>query len=417
MEPTFKRVQGLRSGLETVYGTRPALDATDAIFFSTCSIKPNFTMVDRKTAKNYMGASEKIPVGNRFDISLELELQSSGTQGTAPAIGEYLLCSGHAETTVAVGSAGLTQTSPPTAVGTVVGVFTYAKTVAPVVTLPRIVTLECTTPGDSGVAAFSVSAPAVGDHVAYSALAQVMTSATPFALCNTCTITPTVTTPFALGDTFTIKLMPPHVYYTPITEGFGSNGGLMHYDGRAHDFSGARYNAEISLPPQQPPSLKLTGMGIYGGISAETAAPAATLTRWKKPVGVNAANTSAATLHGLDLTMSEFSFNAGSKVADQDLPGQHQIILSDRAADSCSITVQSPPFADWDYHESVRQVLLGGVAWTHGTEPGFIVAFEAPTGQVSEPDIVDVNGVNFAKFKLGLIPSDAGNDEYKLYFY
>lgn len=417
MTPTFKRIQALRTALETVYGTRPEISATDAILFRSCTATPNFEMIDRGVIKPYMGATEKIPVGSRFDLTVELELQSSGTQGTAPALGEYLLASGHAETVVGAGSAALTQTSPATVVGTATGTFAYTKTAAPVVTLPRTVTLLCTTPGGSGVAEFTVSAPAVGAHTAYSATGQVMTDATPFALCNSCTVTPAITQAFVAGDTYTIKLMPPHVYYTPVSDSFDSNGGLMHLDGRNHNFSGARYTADIALSSKQIPTLKCTGMGIYGDISAETTAPATTLARWKKPVGVNAANTTAGTLHGVTAPMREFMFAAGAKVTDQDLPGHHEIMISDRMADSCSITIQSPPFATWDYHESVRQVLLGGVSWQHGTEPGYIVAFESAVAQVSEPDVTDVDGVNFVKFKLGLISTDAGNDEYKILFY
>lgn len=418
MEPTFKRVQGLRTALETIYGARPSLADTDAIFFKTASVKPTFETVDLTTDQPFMGAAKKIPVGSRFDVNVELYLQSSGTQGVAPPLGEYLVAGGHAETVVAAGSGGLTQTSPATKVGVATGTFTYTKTAAPVVTLPRTVTLVCTTGGGSGVAAFTVSAPAVGAHTAYSATAQVMTDAAPFALCNACTVTPTVGTAFVAGDTYTLKLMPPHVYYTPVSGDFGSNAGLMYFDGRHHDFSGARYNVEMAVTKKELPTLKATGMGLYGGIVEQLAAPDVTLTRWKTPVGVNSENTTAPTLHGVLAPMSEFSFNAGCKVFDNDLPGQHEIMLTDRMADSCSITIQSPPFATWDYHESVRKVLGGGLSWQHGITPGYICAFESAVAYVSEPDIVDVNGVNFVKFKVSLVPDGAtANAEYKILFY
>lgn len=417
MSSASTRVLALRTLLATVYGETPVVSATNGVLPRKCEVKFKSETVQRQVVKGYMGAAEAIPVNERFDISIELELSSSGTQGTAPPCGEFMIASGFAETAVPSGNAALTQTSPATVVGTATGTFTYTKTAAPVLTLPRTVTLACTTGGASGVAAFTVSAPATPLHTAYSATGQVMTDATPFALCNSCTITPTVGTAFVIGDTFTIKLMPPHVYYTPVSDSFGSNGGMMHFSRRNHIFKGARYNCKIAVDAKAIPYLSFDGMALYHGIAEELTVPTTTLTRWKKPVPVNEANTAMPLLHGYSAPMYAFSFDQGAKVNDINLPGQHEIAITDRAADNCSITIQDPKISDWDYFAAVRDVVLGGFSFIHGTAPGAIVEFQATAAQVSDPTTTDKDGAVAAQFKLGLIPTNAGNDELKILFY
>lgn len=94
------RKTAILAKLETVYGTDPVpVGATNAILISNQSINPlNAQNVDRALVREFLGSSEQL-VGSAFvECSFDVELQSSGTAGTAPAWGPLLRACGMAET-------------------------------------------------------------------------------------------------------------------------------------------------------------------------------------------------------------------------------------------------------------------------------------------------------------------------------
>lgn len=415
MQPNKFRIKTALAALENpaTPGADAIPTASDAVLLRNLEVTPVYDMVKRSNVKGHLGADQELLAAKSFKLTAEVELAGSGTQGTAPAWGRLLMACGFAETLVS-GTARI-QTSPPTkTAGT--GTFTYTKTAAPTNTLPRTVTLTCTTGGGSGVAAFTVSAPATATDTAYNAAAQVMTDATPFALCNGATITPTVGTAFVANDAFTVLLMPAHVYYTPVSDNFSSLSCYGHHSKRNHKLLMMRGNAIINLDQKAVPVAKLDMMALNGGITYEGAAPTVTLTAWKEPVAVNAANTSVATLHGYDLPMYAYSFDQGAKVGHTNLPGQEYISLSDRDAKG-SVTVLDPLMTDKDYFAIVEAVALGGLSVVHGKTPGNIVAFQSAQAQLKNPKTVDKDGDAALQFDVGYVPSASGNDEIKILVY
>ena len=232
-QPNKVRIKTALVALEnpSTPGTDAVPAANDAVLIRNMDLTPVYEMVKRSNIKGHLGANQELLAAKSFKAAFECELAGSGTQGTAPAWGILQMACGWAETAV-TGTARI-QASPPTK-NTGTGTFTYTKTAAPTNTLPRTVTLTCTTGGGSGTAAFTVSAPATSTDTAYNATAQVMTDATPFALCNGATITPTVGTAFVSGDVFTVKLMPAHVYYTPASDAISTLSCYGHYSKRNH---------------------------------------------------------------------------------------------------------------------------------------------------------------------------------------
>lgn len=409
------RIRAFRAAIEATYGVDAVPTATDALLVSgDFTLTPNFETVKRDIVKPFLGNSEQFPVSSSFGLSGSVELAGSGAQGTAPAWGKLLMACGFAETTVT--GLGTIQTSPPTASGTPAGSFTYAKATASTSTLPRTVTLTCTTGGGSGVAAFTVSAPATSIHAAYSQTGVIMTNALAFALPNAAVITPTVVGPFTVGDAFTIKLMPPHVYYTPVSDGFDSLSVYAHFSAKNHKLLGTLGNANISVDAKGIPKIKFDFTALYGAILAEAVPPAVNLTAWKKPVPVNHANTAMPLLHGHSAPMYAFSLNVGNKVTYTDLPGQEFVSITDRES-SGSITIADPTLGDWDYYATVRDVVLGGLSIVHGTVPGNIVAIEAVSTQVGKPAYENQDGDVALKLDLTMLPTDAGNDEIKIIVY
>lgn len=409
------RIRAFRAAIEATYGVDAVPGANDALLVAgDFTIAPDFETVKRDTVKPFLGASEQFPVSSSFSLSGPVELAGSGAQGTAPAWGKLLMACGFAETTVT--GLGTIQTSPPTASGTPAGSFTYTKATASTSTLPRTVMLTCTTGGGSGVAAFTVAAPADAVNAAYNQAGVVMTDAAAFALPNAAVITPTVVGAFTVGDTYTIKLMPPHVYYTPVSDGFDALSCYAHFSKKNHKLLGMMGNANISVDAKGIPKIKLDFKALYGGIVDEAVPPAVNLATWKKPVPVNHANTAMPLLHGHSAPMYAFSLNVGNKVSYIDLPGQQFVSIQERES-SGSITIVDPTLGEWDYYAAVRDALLGDLSVIHGTVPGNIVVIETMTAQVSKPKYENKDGDVALGLDLTFLPTDAGNNEIKILVY
>lgn len=85
--------------IETVYGTDPVpTGAANAMLVSNLSINPlNAQNVDRDLVRTYLGASEQLVGTGYVEMSFDVEMQGSGTLGTAPAWGAALRACGFAE--------------------------------------------------------------------------------------------------------------------------------------------------------------------------------------------------------------------------------------------------------------------------------------------------------------------------------
>ncbi len=408
------RVKAAVAALEGTYGTDAVPTSTDAVLFTgDLNVSVEYETVARNLVKPFMGAGEEIPVGTTMKLTGDVELAGSGTQGTAPAWGDLILACGWAETVVTgVGRIA----SAATALGASVGTFTYTRTTAPTCTLPRLVTLTCTTGGASGVAAFMVAAPATTVDIAYSQTGVVMTDAAAFALPNGAVITPTVGTAFTAGDSYTLQLMPAYVYYTPVSDNIASLSQYVHFSKKRHKLLGARGNMQINQNAKGIPVIKLDFMGLYGGIAHEGVPPAVNLARWKKPVPVNNDYTAMPLLHGHAAPMYAFSYNHGAKTVHVNLPGQEFISLNDRESTG-AITIVDPTLEDWDYYQTVKDVVLGGFSVIHGTTPGNIVEIRATGTQIGKPKYENKDMDVALSLDMRFISGDAGNDEVMILVY
>lgn len=99
----FVRKSAILAKIETAYGTDAApTGAANAMLVSNVVPNPlNANNVDRDIIRAYLGASEQL-VGTAFvELSFDVEIQSSGAAGTAPAFGPLLRACGMAETITA----------------------------------------------------------------------------------------------------------------------------------------------------------------------------------------------------------------------------------------------------------------------------------------------------------------------------
>ena len=99
----FVRKSAILAKIESAYGTdaSPA-GATDAMLISNLQVNPlNAQNVDRDNIRTYFGGSEQLVGTANVEVSFDVEMQSSGAAGTAPAFGPLLRACGMAETVTA----------------------------------------------------------------------------------------------------------------------------------------------------------------------------------------------------------------------------------------------------------------------------------------------------------------------------
>lgn len=101
--PLLGRKRVILAKIETTYGTDAApVGTTNAILVRNLTMTPqDADFVDRDLVRPYIGRSEQLPAGIRAMLEFEVELQASGTAGTAPGWGPLMRACGLSETIVA----------------------------------------------------------------------------------------------------------------------------------------------------------------------------------------------------------------------------------------------------------------------------------------------------------------------------
>lgn len=99
--------------LEVTPGTDIVPAAADAILVGNPNIVPlEMSYAERNLVRSFFGNSDAIPTVRKVRVTFEVELQGSGTAGTAPAYGGLLQACACAETIVAVTSVTYAPQSP-----------------------------------------------------------------------------------------------------------------------------------------------------------------------------------------------------------------------------------------------------------------------------------------------------------------
>ena len=87
---------------ETTYGTDADPAGSNCFVVKSTELTPMAgNSASRDIIRAFFGASEQIQIDAYAQVTFEVELQSSGAAGTAPAFSEALLCAGFAETVTA----------------------------------------------------------------------------------------------------------------------------------------------------------------------------------------------------------------------------------------------------------------------------------------------------------------------------
>lgn len=119
-EPIYWREKILTVKLEATYGVDPSPDGTDAVLAKDIRLMPmEGNDVDRDLELPWDGNPGTIPTDLHTKISFDVELEPSGTAGTAPGWGKLLRMSSCAETIVAATSVTYNKISSNRESGTI----------------------------------------------------------------------------------------------------------------------------------------------------------------------------------------------------------------------------------------------------------------------------------------------------------
>ena len=182
-------------------------------------------------------------------------------------------------------------------------------------------------------------------------------------------------------------------------------------DGIKHVLLGARGSWTFSAAPNAIPRLVFTFTGLLGTIT-DAAAPAVTLTAWKKPIPVNKTNTTIA-LHGYTGPCESFSIDTGIQIAPRLLINGESIEISDRKVTGQAV-VELAPLATVDWFNRTINAIDDTLAFQHGVAAGNIVQINSPVVQVGRPSYGATNGIRNITTPLMLKPTSAGNDELSI---
>ncbi|QCN98914.1 hypothetical protein D3093_26890 (plasmid) [Azospirillum argentinense] len=392
---------------ETEYGVDAGPTAqANAILAQNVKIKPMAAeQIERKFYRNFWGARPKLRTGKHVTFDYEVEAAGSGTPGTAPAYAPILRMGALAQTIV-VGLATIAAAATHGA-GTT-GRFSYAKTVKFGGQYKRTVTLTCTTPGASGVARFHVTAPATPVEAAYDVTNVAMTSGSPFNLPNGAQITPTVTTDFVAADTFTIVLTPERTLYTPVSGGVESCTTWCNIDGTLHVGLGCRAAVNLKVAKKGFPVWAVQSYGLFVPITAEDLPADCDYSAFQDPDETAPEAVKAFRLDGYEPTLSEVTFDLGTKVGLRAMANKQSIRTSGRDG-SVSITIDEPPMDEKDFYALVDAGAPVPLWLRHGATAGNVIDVEARV-QLQDLELADDENIKQLQLKGGLIPNLGGDE-------
>lgn len=211
---------------------------------------------------------------------------------------------------------------------------------------------------------------------------------------------------------------PTNVVYNPVSASFESLAFSYVLDGVRYKVGGARGTVELAVNVGEIPRLRWSFTCLYGGVAA--ASPITPdYAAWKMPEAVSNANSADMTLGGAyaagAVTGGEvyacrgFTLSLGNSVAFQEVLGAQRVLITDRQA-SGQITFDLSAADEVAFRSGVSAATVQSASLEHGTAAGKKALIWMPRMQLTNPTVVDVDGVAMTQFDMRIIPG-AGNDE------
>lgn len=345
---------------------------------------------------------------------------SSGGTAGVPLWDPLMRACGAARTQVASGAAA-TIAAAPTAGDGSAGVWSYTRTGAYAGRADRTVTLTCTVGGGSGVAAFTVSAPAVPGAAAWERTGVVLSTAAPLGLPDGAQITPTtVATPFAAGDSYTIALSAPGTAYRPSSDRAGHKSAALRLimpdpggQDRVHEMLGTRGSVKLAGTVNDYPAWEFSLTSFFTAPALE-APVEVDYSAWPDPVEMSTLNTPVCSLFGHELVAEQVAWDAGNSVELVERVGRREVRINDRKS-TASLKAEEPGLGEFDVLAAAAARTAGPFVLEHGTGAGTVVRIEAPRAQLGKPAWSESKKDRMCDLPLRLLPTGAGDDEWTVF--
>lgn len=202
------------------------------------------------------------------------------------------------------------------------------------------------------------------------------------------------------------------VTFSPISTGYQSLTMHLYVDGIRWAILGARGTFKLLVEASGIPYLEFTFTGRFAP-ATDAALPAGTLTAFKDPLIVNAANTPVFTIDAVPMVMKSLTFDAGCQVEPRFWVGTNDIIITGRA-ESLEATVEVRAMATFNPYTRAANAARIPIVLTHGTVAGARATLNVPSGQMQRPGEVGQTQ-NIAENALRFVPQPTvANDQWTL---
>ncbi len=369
---------------EATYGDDAAPNGTNALRCYDVQVRP--LQADKKTRsfiQSYLGARPSLLTMKRTEISFKVELCGAGTAGSLPPYHDLLLSCALASTQVAA-TANATIAATATYGTGHNGRLTYTRTTPYADILARTVTGTCTTAGGSGVARFTLAAPAIAHLPAFSATNVLLTDATPVNLPGGAVITPTVGTSFSVGDTFLIALQPAEARYQRTSDraNHGSVSLYLTVDDERHKIIGGRGTVKMVFGVNEFPYLEFAMTGYF--VAPENvSAPTGDFSDWTDPAHINATD-SFLWVAGKQVVANNAELDLANSYALKERIGRRGVRVNDWATKFTSV-IEATDLADLDLYAIANARTRIAASFLHGVAAGNAIFFDLAAMQIDAP--------------------------------
>lgn len=198
----------------------------------------------------------------------------------------------------------------------------------------------------------------------------------------------------------------------PITDDIESVTIYAVIDKILYRMSGARGTFKIDAQAKQIPKIQFEFTGAFNPVQDVADMPAVSYAKFTKPVGVNKRNTSLV-LDNYEAAANAFTFDAGLAVTKQDLTRVDSTEITGRSS-NLSVTMRNTSVATKNWIEMGVAGAKVPFELKHGLLTPVPVVISGQYAQVGKPTFGEQDGIQMVTLPLTLIPSDAGNDEWRI---
>lgn len=180
--------------------------------------------------------------------------------------------------------------------------------------------------------------------------------------------------------------------------------------------TGCRGDMSLEFNAGALPVFKFSNFMGSWAVPTEVALIAPDTSAFKEPIPVTKDNTPTVTIDGYAAAMKSYSVALGNKLTRRNIPNSQKTILSDRDV-TMKMTIVAPDLTTKNFFTALQS--HNGITYLshvmeHGKTAGNILRMESARSQLTKMSETEVDGEQGWDMEFSLVPSDAGDDEFKI---